>query len=103
VTVVTVVTINRAKVVNSRTLSGAVQAESRTAAMFVPAGALEEFTGKTRPSAQARFLANRGLKFIQRSDGTIALRQEELDAYTLTGTRVRKRAWEPDLSVLDRT
>ncbi|MGH6876029.1 MAG: DUF4224 domain-containing protein [Rhizomicrobium sp.] len=71
-------------------------------ALFVSAEALEQFTGKRRGSAQARFLAQLGLKFTLRSDGTIALRREELDAYTLAQGTKAKRIWTPDLSALDR-
>ena len=74
---------------------------TESAALFVSGDVVAQFTGMKRASGQARFLAQLGLKFTQRFDGTIALRREELDAYTLTqGTRA-KRTWEPDLSVLD--
>ena len=69
--------------------------------MFVAAEELREFTGRKRPSAQARFLSERGLKFTRRPDGLIALRQEELDSYTLSRTKVPKRHWEPDFSPLN--
>lgn len=64
-------------------------------------------TGKTRYSAQARALneAYHGIMFTRRSDGSIALRQEELDKFTLTGGGQKakaKRNWRPDLSVLDK-
>ena len=57
---------------------------SESATLFVSGDVMEQFTGMKRASAQARFLAQLGLKFTQRFDGTIALRREELDAYTLT-------------------
>jgi len=69
--------------------------------LFVSTGVLEQFTGRKRATAQARFLAQLGLKFTQRCDGTIALRREELDAYTLSRNTKVKAVWEPDLSVLD--
>jgi hypothetical protein len=69
--------------------------------MFVSLKALEEFTGKTRPTAQARFLDARGLKYVPRDDGTLALRQEELDAYTLSNPpKDPKRRRVLDLSLL---
>ena len=71
------------------------------AALFVSAAVLEQFTGRKRASAQARFLARLGLTFTQRCDGTIALRREELDAYTLSQRAKAKPAWEPDFSILD--
>jgi hypothetical protein len=74
---------------------------SDSAALFVSVEALEQFTGKKRASAQARFLAQLGLKFTQRLDGTIALRREELDAYTLSRRIAAKPVWQPDLSALD--
>ncbi len=74
---------------------------SDNATLFVSAEALQQFTGKKRASAQARFLAQLGLKFTQRLDGTIALRREELDACTLTRRVATKPLWQPDLSALD--
>lgn len=74
---------------------------SDNAALFVSVEVLEHFTGRKRASAQARFLAQLGLKFAQRFDGTIALRQEELDAHTLTRRIKAKPVWQPDLSALD--
>ena len=62
--------------------------------MFVSPEALEEFTGKERPSAQARFLRARfpNIVLTIRDDGTIALRQDEFDRYTLTtGNRPKAR------------
>jgi len=75
---------------------------SDNATLFVSVEALQQFTGKKRASAQARFLAQLGLKFTQRFDGTIAMRQEELDAYTLTRRIAGKPVWQPDLSALDK-
>jgi len=75
---------------------------SDNTALFVSVEVLEQFTGRRRASAQARFLAQLGLKFTQRFDGTIALRREELDAYTLTLGPKARPAWKPDLSALDR-
>jgi hypothetical protein len=75
---------------------------SDNTALFVSNEVLEQFTGKRRASAQARFLAQLGLKFTQRSDGKIALRREELDAYTLTRAIKARPLWKPDLSILDR-
>lgn len=71
--------------------------------MFVSAAALEELTGKKRPSAQARFLAARGIKFVARDDGTIVLRQEELDRHTLTKPPEITHRRALDLSLLRRT
>lgn len=68
--------------------------------MFVSAEQLESFTGKRRPSAQARFLDRCDMKYIERADGTIALRQEELDRHTLTGVNVVKSRRALDLSLL---
>jgi len=70
--------------------------------MFVDAKDLYKFTGLKRPSDQAKFLAERGIKFIRRADGQIALRCKELDAYTLSGAKAPKRAWEPDFSSLEK-
>jgi hypothetical protein len=52
--------------------------------MFVRAADLEMFTGLKRPRAQARFLEERGIKFVRRNDGSIALRLLELDRHTLS-------------------
>ncbi len=70
--------------------------------IFVSADVLEQLTGKSRPSAQARWLASRLYRFERRADGTIALRMEELDAHTISKptTTVKKR-WEVDLSQFD--
>ena len=72
--------------------------------MFATQHAIYEFTHKKRPSAQARVLDSFGLKFTRRPDGTIALRQEELDAHTLSrpAQAKAKRDWRPDVSVLDK-
>jgi len=68
--------------------------------MFVSAEHLELFTGKRRPSAQARFLDRWDIRYIERADGTIALRQEELDRHTLTKVSEVKRRRSLDLSLL---
>jgi hypothetical protein len=70
--------------------------------MFVTQEALKELTDKERPSAQARFLRARFPKilFIFRDDGSIALRQEELDRWTLTKPPEVKRRRALDLSLL---
>jgi hypothetical protein len=70
--------------------------------MFVSAQYLEVFTGKRRPSAQARFLDRCDIKYIERADGTIALRQEELDRHTLTKAPEVKRRRSLNLSLLRR-
>ena len=71
--------------------------------MFVGAEQLEAFTGKKRPSAQARFLDRCDMKYIERPDGTIALRQEELDRHTLTRVNEVKSRRTIDLSLLRRS
>ncbi len=71
--------------------------------MFVSPEQLEVFTGKKRPSAQARFLDRWNMKYIERGDGTIALRQEELDRHTLTKKTDVKLRRTLDLSLLRRT
>jgi hypothetical protein len=70
--------------------------------MFVSAEELKAFTGKRRPSAQARFLDRCDMKYIERGDGTIALRREELDRHTLTKTPDAKQRRALDLSLLRR-
>jgi len=70
--------------------------------MFASAHIIEELTGKSRPSAQARWLSDRRYTFERRTDGTIALRMEELDAHTLSRPLAPgKRRWEVDLSQFD--
>jgi hypothetical protein len=54
--------------------------------MFVRPEDLVAFTGLKRSSAQARFLARLGIRFVVRLDGSIALRQAELDAHTFAGS-----------------
>ena len=75
--------------------------------MFVTPEVLHGYTGKERPSAQARFLKKQFPKilFIFRDDGTIALRQEEFDRYTLTKPQAAadKSRRALDLSLLRRT
>lgn len=75
--------------------------------MFVTPETLFDLTHKVRHSAQARALEELypGIKFTRRGDGSIALRQEELDRYTLSsggqaGKAKAKRDWRPGLSVL---
>lgn len=71
---------------------------------FVSPKELEGLTGLKRPSAQARWLAARRYKFERRADRnhTIALRQDELDAHTLTKSAQLLRKRVLDLSYLDR-
>lgn len=72
--------------------------------MFVSHEALEEFTGLKRPTAQKRFLDAVGIKNIERLDGSLAVRREELDAHTLSSSpKDSKRRRTLDLSVLSRT
>jgi hypothetical protein len=74
--------------------------------VFVSSEALREFTGKERPTAQAKFLRDRlpGVLFFCRDDGTIALRQEEFDRYTLAkAAPVGKRRKTLDLELLRKT
>lgn len=52
--------------------------------MFVSQEEVEAFTGKKRYSAQARWLAEHHIAFMQRDDGSIILRQDELDRHTLS-------------------
>jgi len=68
--------------------------------MFVGAEHLIAFTGKRRPSAQARFLDRCDMRYIARADGTIALRQEELDRHTLSKLAEPRRLRVLDLSLL---
>jgi hypothetical protein len=68
--------------------------------VFVSAEQLEAFTGKRRPSAQARFLDRWDMKYIERADGSIALRLEELDRQTLTKAPEVERKRSLDLSLL---
>jgi hypothetical protein len=70
--------------------------------VFVSAEHLEAFTGKRRPSAQARFLDRWNIKYLARADGTIALRQEELDRHTLARPAEVKQRRGLDLSLLRR-
>lgn len=70
--------------------------------MFVSSEQLEALTGRSRPSAQARFLDRWDIKYIERPDGTIVLRQEELDRHTLSKPADRKQRRALDLSLLRR-
>lgn len=70
--------------------------------MFVSDEQLVELTHRRRPSAQARFLAARGMKFIIRDDGTIALHQDELEAHMVSAKARARRRWQPDLSAMDK-
>lgn len=70
--------------------------------MFVSTDQIESFTGKKRHSAQARFLAARSIRFTERDDGSIALRQEELDRHTLSRPPEVKRRRTLDLAYLRR-
>ncbi len=71
--------------------------------MFVTSEDLYKFTGYKRPSAQARFLAERRIVFTTRADGTIALRLDELDSHTLSKEkRPYKRTWQPDFSSVNK-
>jgi Domain of unknown function (DUF4224) len=68
--------------------------------VFVAEQDIQIFTGKRRPSAQARCLHRLGIRHTRRLDGTIALRQEELDRHTLTKPPEVKRWRSLDLSLL---
>lgn len=71
--------------------------------MWVPPEELAAFTGKKRPSAQKRFLDGLGIKAIERDDGSLAVRQEELDAHTLSHPpKPGKRRRTLDLAMLSR-
>ncbi len=70
--------------------------------MFISAEELEALTGKSRPSAQARFLDRWNIRYIERADGTIVLRQEELDRHTLARPSETKQRRALDLSLLHR-
>jgi len=70
--------------------------------MFLSNEDVVALTGRKRPSAQARFLHSLGMKFMRRLDGSIALRQEELDRHTLTKPREVKQRRSLDLSLLRR-
>jgi len=60
--------------------------------MFVSTSDLEAFTGLKRPGAQARFLDKLGICYVRRQDGSIALRQAELDAHTLSRPSLAPRS-----------
>ena len=66
--------------------------------------ALKELTQKTRYSAQERFLREhyKGIVLTIRDDGSIALRQDELDRFTI-GKQPKAGARRPvlDLSYLE--
>lgn len=73
--------------------------------MFVSAEQIREMTGKTRYSAQAKWLRDRGYKIDQRDDGSVILLQEEVTSRLLTGAAIKgkpKKDWRPALSVLDK-
>jgi hypothetical protein len=71
---------------------------------FVTPDALRVFTGKKQAAAQVRFLRERfpRILFVQRDDGSIALRQEELDLYTLSKAKEARRPPTLDLSLLNK-
>lgn len=68
--------------------------------MFVNVEAIEQLTGKRRPSAQARWLGRHNYRFERRADRsrTIALRQEEFDRRTLSKSAQPEKPWRVDLS-----
>lgn len=70
---------------------------------FVNQEDIEAFTGKKRYSAQARWLAEHHVAFIQHDDGSIALRQDEMDRHTLSKHDIKKPAkdWRRNFSILD--
>lgn len=72
---------------------------------FLTTDEIRELTGKTRYSAQAKWLRERGYKIDQRDDGSVILLLEEMNAKLLSSPAKAgkfKRDWRPDLSVLDR-
>jgi hypothetical protein len=79
-------------------LSGQIAA----AALFVSDQEITALCGLKRPSAQAKWLANRGYRFERRVDGKIALQRAEIDAHTLSRPRatVAKTHFEPNWEAL---
>lgn len=71
---------------------------------FVSPETLRVFTGKKRSAAQATFLRERfpRILFVHRDDGSIALRQEELDRYTISKAQTAKPRRTLDLSQLSK-
>ena len=71
--------------------------------MYVTPEQLVETTHKKRPSAQARYLRAhyKGIVLTIRDDGTVALRQEELDRFTLGKQPPKAHRPLLDLSYLD--
>jgi hypothetical protein len=78
----------------------AKEGAGQEAMTFVSGATLEQLTGKKRPSAQARWLGRYRYKFERRADrnGTIALRQEELDRHTLSKPAQPEKPWRVDMS-----
>lgn len=73
--------------------------------MFVSSTAIYDLTHRRRFSAQAKVLDELGMKCTRRPDGSVALRQEELDRFTLScprATMKKRQDWRPSLSVLDK-
>lgn len=73
--------------------------------MLVSTQEIEKLTGKTRYSAQAKWLREHGYKCDQRDDGSVILLVEEVQGKLLSKppkAGKQKRDWRPDLSVLDR-
>jgi hypothetical protein len=70
---------------------------------FVSQEDVEAFTGKKRYSAQARWLADRRIAFMQHDDGSIVLRQDEMDRHTLSKPDSKKpvKDWRRNLAELD--
>ncbi len=85
-----------ARITTAGTLSG-------LAALIVLAAAGPGYRLGVLP-LQARWLMKRQYAFERRADGTIALRQAEYDAHTLSTAKPRgeKRQWRQDLSPLDK-
>ena len=70
--------------------------------MFLTEEQLFELTHMKRPSAQAKWLRDRGWRFDWRADGTLIVHEEEARVQLCSGfDRRRDRADEPDFEALN--
>jgi hypothetical protein len=69
--------------------------------MFLTPDQLEQLTGKRRPSAQARWLQDRGWRFERNATGSVVVHALEAERQLCGGSKARRQRVGPDLEALN--
>jgi len=71
-------------------------------AMFLTGGEIKTLTGRTRPSAQIRWLRTNGFEVLQRADGMpLVLRSAVVAKMGITSSKRHRVTAEPNWSIFD--